>query len=49
MNPVKVNEYGRLIFGAKRSTTCSNYALQQVSKDNAQDSPQVAQLITQNF
>ena len=36
--PVKVYEYGRHIFGAKSSPTCANYAVQQISKDNAQDS-----------
>ena len=43
--PVKVYEYGRHIFGAKSSPTCANYALQQVARDNAQESPQITKLI----
>ena len=47
--PVKVYEYGRHIFGAKSSPTCANYALQQVARDNAQESPQITKLIRRNF
>ena len=47
--PVNVYEYGRHIFGAKSSPTCANYALQQVARDNAQESPQVTKLIMRNF
>ena len=47
--PVKVYEYGRHIFGAKNSPTCANYALQQVARDNAQESPQITKLIKRNF
>ena len=47
--PVKVYEYGRHIFGAKSSPTCANYALQQVARDNAQESPQITKLIMRNF
>ena len=32
-----------------RQQSCANYALQQVAKDNAQDFPQNAKLITRNF
>ena len=42
-------EYGKHIFGAKSSPTCANYALQQVARDNAQESPQIAKLIMRNF
>ena len=42
-------EYGRHIFGAKNSPTCANYALQQVARDNAQESPQTTKLIMRNF
>ena len=42
-------EYGRHIFGAKSSPICANYALQQVARDNAQESPQVTKLIMRNF
>ena len=42
-------EYGRHIFGAKSSPTCANYALQQVARDNAQESPQITKLIMRNF
>ena len=48
-DPVNVYEYGRHILGAKSSPTCSNYALQQVARDNAQESPQVTKLILRNF
>ena len=37
------------IFGAKSSPTCANYALQQVARDNAQESPQITKLIMRNF
>ena len=47
--PVNVYEYGRHIIGAKRSPTCANYALQQVARDNAQESPQITKLIMRNF
>ena len=47
--PVKVYEYGRHIFGTKSSPTCANYALQQVARDNAQESPQITKLIMRNF
>ena len=47
--PVKVYENGRHIFGAKNSPTCAIYALQQVAKDKAQDSPHIVKLITRNF
>ena len=47
--PVKVYEYGRHIFGAKSSPTCANYALQQVARDNAQESPPITKLIMRNF
>ena len=47
--PVKVYEYGRHIFGAKNLPTCANYALQQVARDNAQESPQITKLIMRNF
>ena len=47
--PVKVYEYGRHIFGAKSSPTCANYALQQVARDKAQESPQITKLIMRNF
>ena len=47
--PVKVYEYGRHIFGTKSSPTCANYALQQVARDNAQESPQTTELIMRNF
>ena len=47
--PIKVYEYGRHIFGAKSSPTCANYALQQVARDNAQESPQITKLIMRNF
>ena len=47
--PVKVYEYGRHIFGAKNSPTCANYALQQVARDNTQESPQITKLIRRNF
>ena len=47
--PVKVYEYGRHIFRAKSSPTCANYALQQVARDNAQESPQITKLIRRRF
>ena len=47
--PIKVYEYGRHIFGAKSSPTCANFALQQVAKDNAHESPQITKLIMRNF
>ena len=47
--PVKVYEDGRHIFGAKSSPTCANDALQQVARDNAQESPQTTKLIMRNF
>ena len=42
-------EYRRHIFGAKNSPTCANYALQQVARDNAKESPQITKLIMRNF
>ena len=47
--PFKVYEYGRHIFGAKSLPTCANYALQQVARDYAQESPQIFKLIMRNF
>ena len=47
--PVKVYEYGRHILGAKSLPTCANYALQQVARDNAQESPQINKVIMRNF
>ena len=47
--PVNVYDYGRHIFGAKSSPTCANYALQQVARYNAQESPQITKLIMRNF
>ena len=47
--PVKVYEYGRHSFGAKKLPTCANYSLQQVARDNAQESPQITKLIMRNF
>ena len=47
--PIKVFEYGRHIFGANSSPTCANFALQQVAKDNAHESPQITKLIMRNF
>ena len=47
--PIKVYEYGRHIFGAKSSPTCANFALQQVAKDKAHESPQITKLIMRNF
>ena len=47
--PVKVYEYGRHIFGDKSSPTCANYALQQVARDNAQESPQSTKPLRRNF
>ena len=44
-----VYEYERLIFGAKSSPNCAYYALQQVAKDNAQVSPQIAKLISRDY
>ena len=49
IEPVKAYEYGRHIFGAKSSPTCANHALQQVARDNAQESPQITKLIMRNF
>ena len=46
---IKVFENGRHIFGAKCLPTCANYVLQQVARDNAQESPQVTKLIIRNF
>ena len=42
-------QYGRHIFGAKSSPTCANYALQQVAREKAQESPQITKLIMRNF
>ena len=42
-------EYRRHIFGAKSLPTCAKYALQQVARDNAQESPQITKLIMRNF
>ena len=47
--PVKVYENGRHIFGAKILPTCANYALQQVARDNAQESPLITKLIRRIF
>ena len=47
--PIKVYEFGRHIFGAKSLPTCANFALQQVAKDNAHESPQITKLIMRNF
>ena len=42
-------EYLRFIFGAACSPTCANYALQQCADDNADDFPNIAAIIKQNF
>ena len=47
--PIKVYEFGRHIFGAKSLPTCANFALQQVAKNNAHESPQINKLIMRNF
>ena len=44
-----VYEYGRHIFGAKSSSTCVNYALQQVGRDCKDENGLVAKLINRNF
>ena len=47
--PGEVYEYGRHFCGAKSLPTCANYALQQVARDNTQESPRITKLIWQNF
>ena len=42
-------EYGRYTFRAKSSPTCAKYALQQVGRDNTQESPQITKLIMRKF
>ena len=37
------------IFGAKSLPTCANYDLQQVARDNAQESPKITKMIMRNF
>ena len=48
-DPISVYEYGRHIFGAKRSPTCVNYGLQQVGRDSGDDIEMVAKLINRIF
>ena len=49
IEPVEVYGYGIHIFGAKSLPTCAIYALQQVARDNAQESPQITKLIMRIF
>ena len=44
-----VYEYGRHIFGAKSSSRCVNYALQQVGRDCKDENGMVAKLINRTF
>ena len=48
-DPNSVYEYTRHIFGAKRSPTCANFALQRNAKDNEKDHPVAAKTIQRNF
>ena len=47
--PISVYEHGRHIFGAKKSPTCVNYALQHVGRNCGSDNGKVSSLINRNF
>ena len=44
----KVYKYTRHVFGAKSLTTCANYALHQVAKDNAEEDQNPVKAIQRN-
>ena len=46
---IEVYEYTRHVFGAKSSSTCANYALHQVAKDNAVNDESLVKTVQQNF
>ena len=47
--PVQIYECQRHVFGAKNSPTCANYALKRVAIDNADEFPNAAKTIQNNF
>ena len=46
---VQIFEYQRHVFGAKRSSTCANYALKRLGLDNKEMYPTAAKSIQNNF
>ena len=46
---IVVHQYTRHIFGAKYSPTCANYALQRTARDNANEYPEAAKAVLENF
>ena len=46
---IEVNEDTRHVFVAKSSPTCANYALHQVTKDNAVKNESIVRTVQQNF
>ena len=47
--PVQLYEYQRHLFGAKKSPTCSNYALKRVEQENEEKYPIAAKAGQNNF
>ena len=47
--PVQMYEYQRLVFGAKSSPTCANYARKLVGLDNEEEYPIATKAIQNNF
>ena len=46
---IEVYKYTRHVFGAKSSSTCANYALHQVAKDNAVNDESLVKTVQRNF
>ena len=46
---IVVYQYTLLVFGAKDSPTCANYALQRTARDNAKFFPEAAKAVLENF
>ena len=47
--PPKEFEYQRHIFGTRDSPTCVIYALQQAARDNAENYPDILEIVTSDF